>query len=273
MFDDDIESGIDDLTGPRSIVVVSKSSGYLFSTLENQFRSDGYAVDTVSNLSAMNKIDGHISGVVLYLDEEFIGDDKLQIFIRDRVAEEGFPLFMVGDDAEIQAVERVIPHSLVSKEFRRPINVKTVVTEVDHFFQSHVGSTRKVILAVDDSGVMLKSIKNWLGDKYDMVLADSALTAIKSITVNRPDLIILDYEMPIIDGKKTIAMIRAEKDFADIPVIFLTGRQDRESIEEVLEYKPDGYLLKTMKPYAVRKYVDSFFEKLETQKKLNSIKR
>lgn len=270
----DTESTADTDVGlNKSIVVVSKSSGYLFTNLENQFRCEGFKVSTVSNLSSMNKIDSEVSGVLCYLGEDFIADDKLQIFIRDRAAEDGFLLFMVGDEAEIDAVEKVIPHSLVSKEFRRPINVKDVVSEINRFFESHVGSTRKTILAVDDSGVMLKSIKNWLGDKYDMVLADSALTAIKSITVNRPDLIILDYEMPIIDGKKTIAMIRGEKDFADIPVIFLTGRQDRESIEEVLEYKPDGYLLKTMKPYAVRKYIDGFFDKMETQKKLNSIRR
>ena len=252
----------------RNLALVGESGGYLLTTLKNQLDN----VSLVNNLSTMNKLDEDISGCMIFLDEDFIADDKLQIFIRDKVTEEGIPLFMVGDQAEIDSVERVIPSKLVSKVFLRPINVKDLVGSLDKFYESHTVDSRKVILAVDDSGVMLKSIKNWLGDKYDMMLANSALMAIKSITVRRPDLIILDYEMPIIDGKKTIAMIRAEKDFSEIPVIFLTGRQDRESIEEVMEYKPDGYLLKSMKPYAVRKYVDEFFAKMETQKKINTLR-
>lgn len=272
MFENYGNSGYEDGSEGRHMALVSRGGGYLFTNLRNQLLQDGYSVSEVNNLSSMNKINVDISGCIIYLDEEYLSDDKLQIFIRDKVAEEGFPIFLVGDPTEIEEAKKVLPEKLVSKVFLRPINVKDVVSEIDRFYESHNTSNRKMILAVDDSGVMLKSIKNWLGDKYDMTLADSALAAIKSITVNRPDLIILDYEMPIIDGKKTIAMIRAEKDFAEIPVIFLTGRQDRESIEEVMEYKPDGYLLKSMKPYAVRKYVDDFFEKLETQKKINSIK-
>jgi CheY-like chemotaxis protein len=254
------------------IAVVSKSGGYLLGNLANQLTQDGFDTYSASNLSTLNKLGNDLNGCLLYLDEDFIEDDKLMIFIRDKVNEDEVPVFLVGDEGEIAVLKKFIPQRLVSLEFLRPINIKSVADDIRKFYETHKSDKRKLILAVDDSGVMLKSIKNWLGDKYDMMLADSALAAIKSITVNRPDLIILDYEMPIIDGKKTIAMIRAEKDFADIPVIFLTGRQDRESIEDVMEYKPNGYLLKSMKPYAVRKYIDEFFEKLDNQKKLDSIK-
>ena len=143
--------------------------------------------------------------------------------------------------------------------------VKDIVADIRKYQFEHIGDNRKIILAVDDSGVMLNSIKNWLGDKYQVMLADSGLAAIKSITITRPDLIILDYEMPVVDGKQALAMIRSERDFADIPVIFLTGKQDRESIMGVMELKPDGYLLKTMKPYAVRQYIDEFFIKRNAQ--------
>ncbi len=79
--------------------------------------------------------------------------------------------------------------------------------------------------------------------------------------------------MPVVDGKQVLAMIRSERDFADIPVIFLTGRQDKESIMDVMELKPDGYLLKTMKPFAVRQYIDEFFIKRDAQLKGGLIRK
>ena len=55
-------------------------------------------------------------------------------------------------------------------------------------------------------------------------------------------------------------MIRAEKSWADIPVIFLTGRGDAESVKNVMSLKPAGYMLKTMKPDEIKKVIDGFFE-------------
>ena len=75
------------------------------------------------------------------------------------------------------------------------------------------------------------------------------------------DLILLDYEMPIVSGKTIFEMIRSEADFASIPVIFLTGQNDKQTIMEVLELKPDGYLLKSMEPAEIIKAVDDFFLK------------
>ncbi len=68
--------------------------------------------------------------------------------------------------------------------------------------------------------------------------------AMTSIGRQRPDLILLDYEMPVCDGRMTLEMIRADKDMNDIPVIFLTAVNDRDNIEAVLKLKPAGYFLK-----------------------------
>lgn len=120
---------------------------------------------------------------------------------------------------------------------------------------------RKRILVVDDSDFMRGRIVKLLESDYEMLEANSSLTAIKSLTANRPDLIILDYEMPVCDGRQALEMIRAEKDIADIPVIFLTGRGDRESVQKVMELKPERYLLKTMSDDDVKKSINDFFEK------------
>jgi CheY-like chemotaxis protein len=84
---------------------------------------------------------------------------------------------------------------------------------------------------------------------------------IKYLSKSRPDLILLDYEMPVVDGKQVLEMIRTEEEFSDIPVIFLTKRGDKESIMNVKGLNPDGYLLKSLEPKQIVDAVDEFFDR------------
>lgn len=103
---------------------------------------------------------------------------------------------------------------------------------------------RKRILVVDDNGTALRTMKAMLEDNYEVALAVSGAQAMTSIGKKRPDLILLDYEMPVCDGRMTLEMIRADADMKDIPVVFLTAVNDRANIEAVLKLKPAGYFLK-----------------------------
>ena len=103
------------------------------------------------------------------------------------------------------------------------------------------------ILAVDDNGPTLRVIKAMLeGENFDVTIINSGLSVMKAIEKSRPDLILLDYEMPFCDGRKVLEMIRANKDTIDIPVVFLTGVNDREHIEPLVALRPAGYLLKPL---------------------------
>lgn len=100
------------------------------------------------------------------------------------------------------------------------------------------------IIVVDDNAVLLRNMRNMLQENYQVSLASSAVQCMKIMGQKRPDLIILDYEMPLIDGKQTLAMIRAEEEYKDIPVIFLTGIADKAHVDAVLDLKPAGYFVK-----------------------------
>ena len=102
----------------------------------------------------------------------------------------------------------------------------------------------KTILVVDDNAVTLRTIRELIKDEYNVIVATSGMQAIKIMTGSRPDLVLLDYKMPICDGRQTLEMIRADDELRDVPVIFLTGVNDKEHIKAVLELKPQGYLLK-----------------------------
>lgn len=120
---------------------------------------------------------------------------------------------------------------------------------------------KKKILVVDDSDFMRKNIINLLGKDYEVSESNSSIAAIKNLTVNRPDLILLDYEMPVCDGRQALEMIRSDEEIADIPVVFLTSRGDAESVKKVMSLKPRGYLLKTMPEADIKKFIDGILAK------------
>ncbi len=122
------------------------------------------------------------------------------------------------------------------------------------------GGGRKKVLVVDDNATTLRSIKGMLETKYDVTLANSGMKAMTSIGKSRPDVILLDYEMPVCDGRQTLEMIRADDDLYNIPVIFLTSVNDKEQINAVIKLLPAGYLLKPATP---RKLFEAIEKALE----------
>ncbi len=114
----------------------------------------------------------------------------------------------------------------------------------DSEIKDQKNDTRKQILIVDDDALSLRGIKAMLDDRYRVTLANSGMKAMTAIGKDRPDLILLDYEMPIMDGRQTLEMIKADEEIKNIPVIFLTGVSDRAHIEAVIKLGTKGYLLK-----------------------------
>lgn len=109
-------------------------------------------------------------------------------------------------------------------------------------------NAKKRVLAVDDSGIFLRSIKSMLEKQYEVTVANSGKTAIIQAKAKLPDVILLDYEMPEWDGRRTLEEIRQNDTLKEIPVVFLTAVSDKKHIAAVLELKPSGYLLKPIEP-------------------------
>ena len=74
------------------------------------------------------------------------------------------------------------------------------------------------------------------------------------------DLILLDYEMPVIKGPQILEMLRSETHTKDIPVMFLTSNSDRESIISVMSLNPVNYLLKSLPRSEIYAKIKEFFE-------------
>ena len=102
------------------------------------------------------------------------------------------------------------------------------------------------ILAVDDNIINLATIEQELKDKYDVVTVNSGDRAIRYLNKEKPDLILLDVQMALMDGIETLRKIRTMKDGASMPVIMLTAKKDRET---VLEGSKLGIVDYVVKPF------------------------
>ena len=110
--------------------------------------------------------------------------------------------------------------------------------------RTELGNNKKTILTIDDSGVFLRMLNGILHEEYDVRMATSCQKALVSICEKKPDLILLDYEMPICNGRETMIKIREIESNKNIPIVFVTAVNKVEHIKAVLSLKPAGYVLK-----------------------------
>ncbi len=107
------------------------------------------------------------------------------------------------------------------------------------------------ILVVDDQADNLQILKHILSDDYHLFFAKDGYRAIELAKRQRPDLILLDIMMPEIDGFETCRLLKADRETAKIPVIFVTALADHEDESKGLACGAVDYITKPVCPEVV----------------------
>ena len=110
---------------------------------------------------------------------------------------------------------------------------------------------KKIIILVDDNPANLRIGKNVLSDKFTVATAPSAAKMFSLLENNHPVIILLDIDMPEMDGYETIGMLKSKPETRDIPVIFLTGMTDTQNEEKGRSLGAVDYVLKPFNPEAL----------------------
>jgi signal transduction histidine kinase/DNA-binding response OmpR family regulator len=108
---------------------------------------------------------------------------------------------------------------------------------------------RAHVLLADDNADMRDYIRRLLGDRWEVTAVANGREALQAVEARRPDLIITDVMMPILDGFGLLRELRADESAARIPVLMLSARAGEESRVEALEAGATDYLVK---PFAAR---------------------
>ena len=245
----------------RSVLFSGNKEAYIVRILMKKLQDSGiescFVPCTVNEIGA-----GWREGmpVVLWLDEDARPGEDVLHFLADTLEEKDGHLILIGDPSINGFVSDHIPGELIYRTFSRPVNNGEFIASLTDFFEKEdQGEFKKRILIVDDDTQYLALVREWLKETYKVSMANSGLQAIKFLGKNKVDLILLDHEMPVTSGPQVLEMLRSDVDTRDIPVMFLTGKSDRQSVMSVVALKPEGYFLKTIQKDELLEKLKEFF--------------
>lgn len=192
--------------------------------------------------------------------------------VERKLTEQGIPIVIVGNRDECEQFTKIAP-LIEATFFQRPISAQKLERSIvellelkkprsseeedsskaakgdspaagEPLAEAPEAPARKHILIVDDDSSVLKLIKSYLAERYDVATAINGKVAMKFLETKRTDMVLLDYEMPEENGAAVLGKIRDNDKTKNLPVVFLTGVTERGKIQEVLALKIQGYLLK-----------------------------
>lgn len=189
----------------------------------------------------------HVPGIVMVNLAGFEGADKVRNLTTAKV-------FLLGTQAEIDDAGITGAEGIA-----KPFNAAEVKAKLLSL-SGNTGDIQRTILLVDDDAVMIRTLREGLSTSYKVLPANSGANALKILSRAKPDLILLDYEMPEMNGPQVFEALRNNPDTAKIPVMFLTAKNDSQSIAKIETLKPEGHMMKTLPLREIKDMIQKFFD-------------
>jgi DNA-binding response OmpR family regulator len=121
---------------------------------------------------------------------------------------------------------------------------------VAHNGVSRNGSGRRRALIADEDPTILWLLRRALVDDFDVTVAENGQLAVERARTDRPDVVLLDLDMPVLDGFGACRQIRAA--FPRIPIVIVSGNTDEDSVRTAFEVGATDYLTKPFTPSQLR---------------------
>ena len=271
----------------KILLVSDMETSILIRTMVESFKKAGFdaiccpiAADYVkSNIASFNP-----DVCIIYMNG--YSDTYTQCFksVKKYIDQESIDisLYLIGTETEFTTTFKNVEREMFQAIFMRPVNVNDIIREVNLIGSDYIYNEQnlsdsavqerqdwKKILIVDDDTVYLRSINQWLSKEFNVYMVSSGSDAVGFLKNHTVDLILLDYEMPVLSGFDVLQLLRNEPSTAEIPVIFLTGKDDKKTVMEVIAAKPASYMLKTIPPVVLIQNVRDFFAK-NKEKRIDS---
>jgi len=94
-----------------------------------------------------------------------------------------------------------------------------------------------------------------------IIEAEHGKEALRKISTEKPDVVFLDYEMPIMNGKETLKAIRSISEYKNLPIVMVTSHDETDIVRELLSYGVSAYLIKPISTDYVVKRLSIIFPK------------
>jgi CheY-like chemotaxis protein len=239
-----------------SVAIVMYKYSVVVKGIENKLKELGYHVDIISeDFELIRKFAPSTSLFLVYLPGDIRGDYRKTKNLSDicgMVAESGKEMIVIGDYQQRDDLHEAVSQLRESEWIDRPVDLEklgNLVEKMTAVKKEKSAGGKKRILIVDDDPSYAKMVREWIKEVYRVDIVTAGMQAISFLLKvkegEQVDLILLDYEMPVVDGPQVLQMLRQDPATKNIPVIFLTGNGTKEAVARVMELKPDGYILKS----------------------------
>lgn len=253
----------------KRVLFITEARNFLVNTIIKEIGESGFRVTIAEvNPSALRDLTDEPDVIILNILGKVVGLKAVLTYIRDFPTEKYIRLYLIGEQKEFPHIYEHIPPDAFSGRFARPVDTKGLIRQMredlalddEKAAEEERKAKRKKILIVDDDATLLRMMKNLFSEYYDTIMINSGREAINFFDKNTVDLVLLDYEMPEVNGPVVLRNLRTMPNSKDTPVMFLTAKKDRESVMEAASLKPEKYLLKSLKGTELLEIVNEFFE-------------
>ena len=245
----------------RTLLFIGDDCGIVGRGITNRLEDEGFKIIQLKDIPEVILNHRGDSNLLLYYPT---GDNDHIRLVSTMLAEichdDNKTLCLAGDPLDINVALDIHDRDYITNVYPRPVDLDRMASDMSGYYDVQAEYMRtKTLLVIDDDPDFLEIMNKWLSDQYDVECLRSGESALAYLDHKRPDLILLDYEMPGMNGAQVMKRIRSNPKIEHVPIIFLTGKNDKDDVLKILEGKPDGYLLKSMPRETLLDSLDRFF--------------
>ncbi len=249
----------------RDVVVIAFQNSIFLNAIVRNLEEQHFTVHLVDDvIQGLDPYMGKQLLFILHLDNHLL-DQRIALFnlstALESIQKVRQDLFVIEDKNYHHEFMEALPGLEGYPLFAKPLDMEQFILTVKKETVRLATSKETRILIVDDDPAFAKMMRSNLADYYKVSVVTSGAHAFVFLAKNAVDLVLLDYEMPVLSGLKVLKRLRQTPGLEELPVIFLTGIDNKEIVTQVLNLKPDGYILKSSSKEELLLKIEDVFRK------------
>ena len=128
----------------------------------------------------------------------------------------------------------------------------------------NVTTHKPYILSVDDEPVNQRIVDNFLNKQYELAFATNGVECLDALEQRKPDLILMDINMPQLNGFEACAKIRSNPEYRRIPIIFVSTSKLKQDKRGSLAVGGDDYIEKPLRKSSLNSKISHYLKKLSS---------
>ena len=202
----------------KNIVILMYQYSIVVKGIEKKLQDIGYNVTVhVGNVDKLTEYMKTTSLFIVYFPNDLmskITDDEIEVKYlaktEEIIRQYECPMIIIGEKADRPKLIELLPDWNNYEWVERPVKMNIFGITVEHAILSSNKKGEKQILIVDDDPAYARMVKEWLKDTYKVNILTNGTQVITFLEKNSVDLILLDYEMPLVNGPQVLQMLRQE---------------------------------------------------------------